>query len=922
MGKLIFALPISIWWLVAAWPVLLLSIAALYRHEWASMSRRAASLLFLLRGSVASLLLLCLAQPVWEKQFRNEIPLAVPILIDNSTSMWYPDPHRSPAEKVELAERLELFDPELRFRFSEFLRRELPKAQKALERVGEEELEFDEEPTPEQTAAFRKRSRAFLGLAERFENMASRLESPRGNFALLEKSVKESATEAIRAVVERAAAAERQRRNLGRGVSDVAKQYERLAAEISRGRKEAAEFLDALPLYQGRADEELSRSENPQIREAIETVSDKTRMALFLRTLCDIQEPLLGRLEEKNEKSPIHAFGERKALEDEKQLSAKVLADFRVPRTDLPGELTRLFSRLGAEEEVRQLVLVSDGRDNSGAAENDIVEILRKKQLRVIALAVGSTEPIPDAGVLEVEMPSQAFDGDKIEVKTKLKLVGRQDRPVKVRVLSGDKVLAAKVVPLDIKKDELGRFDLGIEFKVSGEERPDLVEIVSNDNIPENDARPVEIRIRKERIQALFIDEFPRWESRYLNLMLRRDKRMDLEKMRSIFLASQKNQKLGRGDRSRDFPPDRKSLFDFDLVVIGDVPPETFSRDEMENLASFVRDRGGSVIFLAGSNFMPGAYYGTPLQDLLPVHRAASVPVMKAGISMALTPEGREADFVQPYRGPTSPAGHGRLHWYRNDSEGAPTASVLAEDETTGRPLVVSSFYGAGKVLYLGSDELWRWRYRSGWKYHHEFWSLVLLWATSEKIEGESRYAKLHLDKTRFSATESPELKLKLVGRDGKPLEGSQGFVRLEGKTKSGDEVDTNLPYEVVDIGGLYRCELGKLPTGEYAVMPVVNELEGEKLEAVLHFEVIEQSSLENVYIRQNRPFLERLCEETGGQYFDFRDFAQLPDAVTTDKKIVERVEQTELWDTWWMLLAVTSLLVCEWLLRKRLNLV
>ena len=314
---------------------------------------------------------------------------------------------------------------------------------------------------------------------------------------------------------------------------------------------------------------------------------------------------------------------------------------------------------------------------------------------------------------------------------------------------------------------------------------------------------------------------------------------------------------------------------------------------------------------------------------------------------MSLTDEGKEADFIRPYKGPVNPAGHGRLHWTRNDIAETPTAAVLAQDSNTGLPIVITSLYGTGKTLFLASDEFWRWRYRSGWKFHHAYWSMILLWATSEKIEGVSKYAKLHMDKLKLTTSENAEVKIRLMDEEGKPLESSLGFIHLESiggddeeedapdgdaqpatEVKESEEetdserIDKKIPYQVVDVGGRYRIELGELPAGRYRIKPIVTELEGVEMEAKLEFEVVEETTMENLYIRQNRSFLERLSEETGGKFFDFPDYAKLPEAVTTDEKEVKREESNELWDTWWMLAAVVGLLVVEWVFRKRRNLV
>jgi hypothetical protein len=922
MSHFLFATPISIWLLLAVWPVLVVAISWLYRREWAEMSRPSAIGLLVLRAAAATLLLLCLAQPVWEVRFTEQTPLAVPILLDNSRSVWYPDPHRPAAEKVELAERLRFLAPGLRFKSEEFFRKELPGVRQALDPIGQAQLDFDSEPSEQQTEAIEERYKRSLRLSERFDEMAIKLARASRDSKSLSSQARDSLLLGLRAITNRARTLKESWRSLEQQTTKTGNDYSRIAREMRLGVESAHDFLKSLPQLQLRLDEELAESDDPRVKQAIQAVAHASRIELLLSVCHDLEQPLLPQLLAKNARSPIHVFGEDKPLDPEKQLNADSLKPMRVPRTDFSAEFARLFSRIPRDEELRQVILISDGRDTSGTNETELVELLKRKRVKVIALGLGSTEPMPDAGILTAEMPQRVFDGDSVNLKMKLKLVGRQPSPVRARVMSGDRTVTSREIPTDIARDEMGRFDFNLEFKVRAVLKPDRVEIIPEDGIPENNTRPLDCGIRKEQIRALFIDEFPRWESRYLNMMLRRDKRMDLDKMRILFLGSLKEQNLLRGNELQQFPPDRKSLFDFDLLVIGDVPPDTFSEEEKTNLVSFVKDRGGAIIFLGGPNFMPNAWFGTPLQDLIPVERTRNTALLKAGMNMALTPEGREADFVKSYQGPVSSAGHGRLHWIRGDVQGIPTAAVLSQEESTGLPIAVMSFFGAGKVLYLGSDEFWRWRFRSGWKYHHGFWSHVLLWATSEKIEGESRFAKLKLEKQHFTTVESPEVKLKLIGKDGSPLENSQGFIALTGKTADGLGIDKRIPYQVVDVGGLYRAELGRLATGKYSIEPVVPDLDGEELSATLGFGVTEESSLETLYIHQNQAFLRRLCEETSGQYFDFQDFAKLPEAVARETMQIERIEQTELWDNYWMLLLVAALLITEWALRKRLNLV
>ena len=65
-----------------------------------------------------------------------------------------------------------------------------------------------------------------------------------------------------------------------------------------------------------------------------------------------------------------------------------------------------------------------------------------------------------------------------------------------------------------------------------------------------------------------------------------------------------------------------------------------------------------------------------------------------------------------------------------------PAASVLMTpvlDAITGQGrrdtgIFVEQNYGFGRVLFVGIDSTWRWRYRVGDTYHHRFWGQLVRW--------------------------------------------------------------------------------------------------------------------------------------------------------------------------------------------------
>jgi Ca-activated chloride channel family protein len=67
-------------------------------------------------------------------------------------------------------------------------------------------------------------------------------------------------------------------------------------------------------------------------------------------------------------------------------------------------------------------------------------------------------------------------------------------------------------------------------------------------------------------------------------------------------------------------PADLPSLAQYNSVVLADVPASQLGNNQMETLQSYVRDLGGGLVAVGGpTSYGVGGYYGTPLEDALPV---------------------------------------------------------------------------------------------------------------------------------------------------------------------------------------------------------------------------------------------------------------------------------------------------------------
>src|SRR5262249_50536929 len=125
----------------------------------------------------------------------------------------------------------------------------------------------------------------------------------------------------------------------------------------------------------------------------------------------------------------------------------------------------------------------------------------------------------------------------------------------------------------------------------------------------------------------------------------------------------------------------------FDLVVIGDVPPEFLSAETQANLARAVRDRGTTLVTIAGPLNMPGRFTGSTLADILPIESSSSWSGSELsehankGYIVVPAPEGG-ASILSQFA--VDPASNARLwsavplwFWQSQQTQAKPGASVL-----------------------------------------------------------------------------------------------------------------------------------------------------------------------------------------------------------------------------------------------------
>jgi hypothetical protein len=263
---------------------------------------------------------------------------------------------------------------------------------------------------------------------------------------------------------------------------------------------------------------------------------------------------------------------------------------------------------------VAGIILITDGGNNAGSDPIAAAEAAKRDGVPIYPYGVGITSP-RDIVVNHLSAPEIAFANDAMAVTVQLRGQGLSGHTGRLSLKLGDAEVASsdvtftgsdQMVPLSFTPQKKGDYELTASIPARDDEIT-----------AENNSTRQHLRVIDDKIKVLYIEQTPRWEFRFLQGVLMRDRRIE-----PSFVLLEADPDIAQEEGSpylEKFPEDKTELLKYDLVIIGDVDPKTFSQQQLDGLDEFVSKFGGACLFLAGKNFMPEAYRGSNIEKMLPV---------------------------------------------------------------------------------------------------------------------------------------------------------------------------------------------------------------------------------------------------------------------------------------------------------------
>ena len=581
------------------------------------------------------------------------------------------------------------------------------------------------------------------------------------------------------------------------------------------------------------------------------------------------------------------------------------------------------------------VVLFTDGQHNAGPSPLQTARVLGGQGVAFYCISVGATQQAADLAVIGLEHPQVVFQKDRVRGAMIIRDQMPAGKSFVAQISHADEVLwqeqlmtqnsVERHVEFEFAIDELVE-RMGAQFASDVEQHAlPLAFQASIVPLPEesetsNNQRTIRLAAITESYKVLLIDGRSRWETRYLRNVYERDEQWRVNTV--IAGPGTDNATLLRGDQDGQFPADRDALFEYDMIIFGEVSPELLTEAEFTWIREFVEIRGGGMVFIDGQRGRLRELTEQNLATLLPVDWLPEVIASKP-TALQLSDKGATESALRL----AVDDQQNRRFWLELPAphtlsvvEALPGAEVLVEVDAAGRqlPAMVTRPFGAGRVLYMAFDETWRWRYKVADTWHQRVWNQLARYVMPRPFAVSDEYASLDSGPVSYDFGDSVDIRVRLMGLDGKPSSNAtaDALVWKDGRIISTISLDPD-----TDVPGIYRGLSPALPEGEYEVSLRASGYSESVLKARTQFVVLPPESGEMSQTAANEDLLKQMATASGGAFLREEEMGKLAALLSplSNGRVVE--SDTLIWQSYWWFAAIVTLMTLEWMLRKRAGL-
>ena len=608
------------------------------------------------------------------------------------------------------------------------------------------------------------------------------------------------------------------------------------------------------------------------------------------------------------------------------------------------------------------IVIYTDGRSNSGEDIEIAIRAARTYNIPLYPVGIGSNEQAKNVRVVDIEAPERVYPGDSFKITGYVQAYGIENRSVTVDLVSRpvnltrDDMSQDKIedqIQLDLAKDGETRpveFELEPDESIQGKRDYVIrVQTPADDRNARDNQRSATVEIVDRRTKILVIAGGPTREYRFLRNMLFRDEEVEVH----VHLQTAKDTISQEADEViYDFPQLDEELYDYDAIVAFDPDWEALDDGQIELVERWVSEEAGGLFVVAGPVFTPewsrmrrGRRRGIDLvKNLYPV-----VFYNQGGVTLSLgrfggdtawpiqfSDEGLSAEFLwldnSQLGSEQAWASFDGIYGYYKAKDPKPGAKVYArfsdpdtaiDDEL---PIYMAGhFYGAGRVFFQASGEMWRLRSIEE-AYFEKYYTKLIRWVSQGRLLRDSTRGVLLVDKDRTFLGEHVTIQAVLTDAQHDPLTADTvdaTLVQPDGRRNA-------IQLKLLSDGsreGMYTGQFVATQEGDYRVeVPLPGSADLLTRDVRVR---VPQLEIENP--RRNDALLSHAAEQTSGGYFvgipSTSATSNNEEGTSLSQSIAARDLETELPGTpdkefeemlmGWLIAIISGILCVEWVIRR-----
>lgn len=683
---------------------------------------------------------------------------------------------------------------------------------------------------------------------------------------------------------------------------------------------------------------DVLKAENSQALAAVSLASRRSRVAAFVGSL---EQKVLSPLRSKADvrysmfdETPTQLANQESPTLGIEQSDEKRESDEPTLATDLSAALEQV-SRVKQQQRLAAVIMPTDVIHNKLGSPDPRELAADLDGTPIYVVPIGNTRHVRDVVLQSVLAPNIAMRNDDVVIEANVQAYDCEGQTCTVELLQDGAVIERRDVTFD---SEVATRTVHFEHRMSetGVQQYQVSIIPLDRELSDaNNFDQFEVNVtRSEIIKVLAADEMPRWEYGYLTRLFRRAPKIECDELlfRPRLIAT------GQRAGSKSFPTTVDDWDQYDVVILGDVSTERLSVASQATLIKYLRERGGTLVMIAGHQFMPHAYADHPLAEILPVKAIGKADSPLDDFAFHVTELGRDHNALMIAK--TAEATrlawdfvnrNAPLHSLSKYREALPTARTLIgaiprtsnDDEADSRASVFLCWQPVkrGRIVYLSGGETYRLRFLRGDRLHHRLWGQMLRWAIASDLAAGSERVRVRTDKSRYSPDETVQVIAQLANADGDAVLDAA----VEAVATRSDDQSFAIPLLADDeIPGQYRGEFNQCPPGVYRVAPtgaavesLIDGQEQQQQAASASFTVRADLPLEMLDTRSDLALAHQIADATGGQVLPPTAVSEVIALTNLEPEITEKVETQPLWVQWKFLWIVFACLQTEWIIRK-----